>query len=92
MGALVPYPITPLGSFLGVLLALLPLPIRFKSWNSGICMLGIWIAVLNLHKFVDTIIWHDNVNNSAPVWCDIGTLCRLDSFMSIMLNTGNLPY
>lgn len=71
MNPLTPYPITPIGCFLGLVLALLPLPLYFQSFNTGICMLSFWTALSNLTNLVNTIIWHDNVTNSVALWCDI---------------------
>jgi len=33
----------------------------------------LWIAVDCLQTFMNTIVWHDNVNVVVPVWCDIVT-------------------
>lgn len=74
MYALTPYPITPVGCFFGIILALLPLLSRRQAWNTGVCMYAIWIALVNLITFVDTIIWHNNVHVVVPVWCDISAL------------------
>jgi len=71
MNPLTPYPLTPLGCFAGVLMSLAPLPLQLQTWNTGVFSLGLWLAVLNLCRFVNTVVWHDNVNNVAPIWCDI---------------------
>ncbi len=76
MYALTPYPITPIGSFIGIILALLPLISQIRKLSLAVWGYAIWIAVNNIQSFVNTIIWHDNVNIVAPVWCDIGeNLC-----------------
>ena len=77
MNPLTPYPITPLGSFIGFLLAIIPLPLQFRTWNTAICVYGLWLAVTNFQYFVNFVIWHDNVEIVAPVWCDIGEHPRL---------------
>jgi len=72
MSVLTPYPINPLGSFLGLVLCLLPLPPLLKKWNSGVWSYALWVAGLNLVSFVNYTIWYDNVKIVVPVWCDIG--------------------
>ena len=72
MYALTPYPITPIGNFIGVVLALLPLLSNFRKFSLAVWGYAIWIPIIDFIYFVDTIIWHNNVNIVAPVWCDIG--------------------
>ena len=74
MYPLTPYPLTPLGSFIGFFLFIAPLisHLNFHSRNTGIWMCALWIASMNMINFVDTIVWHNNVNIIIPVWCDIG--------------------
>ncbi|KLO05873.1 STE3-domain-containing protein [Schizopora paradoxa] len=73
MHALTPYPITPIGSFMGVVLALLPLTSHIRKLGLGVWGFALWTASANLILFVNTILWHNNVENTAPVWCDIST-------------------
>ncbi len=72
MNPLTPYPITPIGNFLGVVLALLPLISQIRKLSLAVWAYAIWIAVYCFQMFVNSIIWHDNDNVVAPVWCDIG--------------------
>ncbi len=69
-----PYPLTPIGSLIGFVLSVLPLVsrLRFQPWNTGIWMYAFWIGIMNFTNFVNTIIWHNNVDIVVPVWCDIG--------------------
>ncbi len=76
MSSLTPYPITPIGNFIGVVLALLPLISQIRKLSFAVWGYAIWIAVICFQNFVDTIIWHDNVNIVIPVWCDIGENLR----------------
>jgi len=71
MNPLTPYPITPIGSFIGFVMALLPLISQIRKLSIAVWGYAIWIAAMNLQTFVNTIIWHDNVNVVVPVWCDI---------------------
>ncbi|KLO14101.1 fungal pheromone STE3G-protein-coupled receptor [Schizopora paradoxa] len=70
-----PYPITPIGDFIGFVLSVLPLLShrRMQSWNIGIWMYAFWIGSMNFSNFVKTIIWHDNYEIVIPVWCDLVT-------------------
>ena len=69
--ALTPYPITPIGCFIGVVLALLPLTSHIRKLGLGVWGFALWTAGTNFILFVNTIVWHDNVQNTAPIWCDI---------------------
>lgn len=65
------YPIFPIFALVGFILALVPLPWHFQAWNAGTCLYMLWAAVSCLNQFINSIIWHDNALNPAPVWCDI---------------------
>lgn len=69
-----PYPITPIGDFIGFILSVLPLVShsRMQSWNVGIWVCAFWVGTMNLSNFVKMIVWHNNVDIVIPVWCDIG--------------------
>ncbi|KLO05673.1 fungal pheromone STE3G-protein-coupled receptor [Schizopora paradoxa] len=73
MYALTPYPITPIGNFIGVVLALLPLFCQIRKLSLAVWGYALWIASTNFIMFVNTIIWHDNIKIVASVWCDIVT-------------------
>ncbi len=79
MYALTPYPITPIGNFIGSVLALLPLISQIRKFSLAVWGYAIWIAVQNFIIFVNTIIWHNNVNIVVPIWCDIGKKCAVVS-------------
>ncbi|KLO14127.1 fungal pheromone STE3G-protein-coupled receptor [Schizopora paradoxa] len=80
-----PYPLTPIGSFIGFVLSVIPLAshLSFSSWNTGIWMYAIWIGTMNITYFVDTIVWHDNVDIVIPVWCDIVTKLQLGAAIGV---------
>lgn len=58
-------------AFAGFVLAMIPLPWHFEAWNTGTCLYMIWAGISCLNLFINSIIWNDNVINSAPIWCDI---------------------
>ncbi len=72
MNGLTPYPITPIGSFIGTVLALLPLFSQIRRLCLAVWGYAVWLAIINFQTFVNTVIWHDNVNMVVPIWCDIG--------------------
>jgi pheromone a factor receptor len=65
------YPLFPVFSFIGFVLCLIPLPWHLQAWNSGTCAFMIWTALSCLVGFVNSVVWSGNVNNPAPIWCDI---------------------
>ena len=65
------YPLFPVFAFLGFVLCCIPLSWHIQAWNSGTCAFMIWTAVACLTEFVNCIVWTGNINNPAPVWCDI---------------------
>ena len=67
------YPFVPVVNFLGAFLVLIPLPWQLQSWNTGICMTMIWTCIGCLIRGVNSVAWKDNVEDSAPLWCDICT-------------------
>ncbi|KAF9477440.1 fungal pheromone STE3G-protein-coupled receptor [Pholiota conissans] len=67
------YPIFSVFAFLSFILVLIPLPWHFQAWNSGTCLYMIWTGVGCLNLFINSIIWHNNAIDWAPVWCDIST-------------------
>ncbi|KAI0792019.1 GPCR fungal pheromone mating factor [Abortiporus biennis] len=58
-------------SFLAMVLVLIPLPLMWNARNVGAILYIFWSVVLNLLLFVNFNVWRGNVENSAPVWCDI---------------------
>lgn len=67
------FPLIPILNFIGVLLVLIPFSTSsLQKWNTGVCMLAIYVSVMCLFIAIDTIVWSNNFNVIAPVWCDIG--------------------
>ncbi|RDB18160.1 Pheromone B alpha 2 receptor [Hypsizygus marmoreus] len=67
------YPLFPVFSFLGFFLTLIPLPWHIQAWNSGTCAFMIWTGMTCLIEFTNSLVWRGNVNNVAPIWCDISS-------------------
>lgn len=69
------YPLLPIVNWIAFVLVLLPLTTSIRrAWNVGVISFSLWIASQCLFRGVNTIVWADNVNNIAPVWCDISKL------------------
>lgn len=67
------YPLIPIINFVGFFLTLIPFSTSaLQRWNTGICMLAIYISAMCLFLAIDTIVWANNFNIISPVWCDIG--------------------
>ncbi|KAF8963261.1 STE3-like pheromone receptor [Flammula alnicola] len=67
------FPLFPTFAFLGFVLSLIPLPWHIQAWNSGTCAFMIWTGTACLIGFVNSLVWAGNVDNPAPVWCDISS-------------------
>ncbi|KAI0033859.1 GPCR fungal pheromone mating factor [Vararia minispora EC-137] len=74
------YPLFPVFTFVNAFLILLVLCVR-RSLNLGASMLCIWIALLDVIYGVNSILWADNKDLKAFMWCDIVT--HLQVFFSI---------
>ena len=66
------YPLVPVVNIFFAFLLLLLLPWRLNSWSIALQIYTIWLTVLCLCRGVNSIIWKDNVDDIAPIWCDIG--------------------
>ena len=58
-------------AFLALGLLVLASPPHFRSANIGACLLVVWCFIGTLGFLVNAITWWDNVDDHAPVWCDI---------------------
>lgn len=77
------YPTFPVFAFLGLLVSIIPLPWHLQAWNAGTCYYMMWTALGCLNQLVNSIVWHGNVINWAPVWCDISIRIMLGSSVGI---------
>ncbi|KAF5342932.1 hypothetical protein D9758_014955 [Tetrapyrgos nigripes] len=77
------YPLFPIFSFLGFFLPLIPLPWHLQAWNSGTCYFIFWSSLSSLNQFVNSIVWHGNALNPAPIWCDISSRIMLGATVGV---------
>lgn len=52
-------------------LVIVPLPWHLQAWNVGACLLMLWLLLGCVNYAVNAIVWHSDVIDRAPVWCDI---------------------
>ncbi|KAF9522218.1 GPCR fungal pheromone mating factor [Crepidotus variabilis] len=77
------YPLLPVFLFLALVLCLIPLPWHIQAWNAGTCAFMVWVALWCLNGFVNALVWRGNLNNPAPVWCDISTKFEIGATIGI---------
>ncbi|TDL26936.1 STE3-domain-containing protein [Rickenella mellea] len=82
------YPAFPMLAFLAFVAAVLPFS-WLSNWknNTGILMYMFWLSLACLNLFVNSLIWHDNSIDKAPVWCDISSRIILATGVAIPAST-----
>ena len=68
------FPLVPILNFVCSILVLSPLYIRALRpglWNIPIVAFSLWISIECITTGVNSVIWSNNVEDIAPVWCDI---------------------
>jgi len=67
------YPALPAGAFIAAFLILIPAFQHPPTRQSEIprFSLIVWLFITNVIYGVNSLAWSDNVQNKAPVWCDI---------------------
>ena len=68
------FPLSPILNLLFAILVTLLLPWRFRALSTAVRMYILWIALSCICRAVNSTVWRNNVNDVAPVWCDICTL------------------
>lgn len=54
-----------------LVLLLLPLPIHLRARNTSTLFNMAWLFIGNLNLLINSATWWENVDNKAPVFCDI---------------------
>ncbi|EIW76325.1 STE3-domain-containing protein [Coniophora puteana RWD-64-598 SS2] len=57
--------------------------IHLPAWNTGSVLYIIWTSVMCLAVAVNALVWNDNTENWAPVWCDISSRLILGGSVAI---------
>lgn len=81
------YPSLAVGAFLAAALVLVPLPWHWRARNVGTLSIIAWLFVVNIIYGINAIVWDTNVNNPAPVWCDITTKLIIGANTALPLAT-----
>ena len=68
------YLLVPIINFVAAFLVLTTIPTIRRSPSLGILIYAIWITSLCVVRGTNTIIWADNVDVVAVVWCDFSEL------------------
>ncbi|QRV85395.1 STE3-type pheromone receptor [Ceratobasidium sp. AG-Ba] len=63
----------PIVSFICTILVLIPLPWHWKARNVNTLAIIAWLALVNLTRGINAIIWGGNIIIKYKVWCDITT-------------------
>src|SRR2546430_17602501 len=58
-------------TFLSVILSLIPLGFHIQLGNSSAILMTMWVALTNSILFVNSVLWANDLNDKAPVWCYI---------------------
>ena len=67
------YPLYPIATILASAMLLLVILTSFvrQSWNLGVAFLCFWLFLENLTLGINAIMWADNADVKAYVYCDI---------------------
>ena len=77
----------PVVAFLAAFLVIIPLPWHWRARNVGTLAIMVWLFIMNVVYGVNTIVWAGNVDDPAPIWCDIGMLLEV---MALLLSHQSL--
>ncbi|KAI0061292.1 pheromone receptor [Artomyces pyxidatus] len=73
---------------LGLVLSVIALYWHIEAFNVGICLFLVWTAVGCLILFINSVVWNGNMDNVAPIWCDIAV--RLLFSLNVALPAASL--
>ncbi|OAX34692.1 fungal pheromone STE3G-protein-coupled receptor [Rhizopogon vinicolor AM-OR11-026] len=77
----------PVVAFLAAALVLVPVPWHWRARNVGTLAIITWLFVVNTIYGINAILWAGNVNNPAPLWCDISTKLIIGANTALPLAT-----
>ena len=65
------YPLFPVLGIITSVLVLLPLPAQIRASNVVVAALIIWVFLYTMCWVINNIMWSDNYDVKAIVWCSI---------------------
>ena len=74
-----------------IICLLLPAAWHVRSKNSGTLLYLAWSLTGNLIYLVNAIVWAGNIDNPAPIWCDICGFSRYSLFSTRQTDFKQLP-
>lgn len=77
------YPLYPICAFFGFILVVVPMPWHLRQWNTSTVWFMTWTSLACLNQFVNSVIWHGNVINRTPWWCDVSSRIILGAAVGI---------
>ncbi|PBK87718.1 STE3-domain-containing protein [Armillaria gallica] len=81
------YPVLPLFAFLTAFLVVIPAPWHWRARNiATLAMMG-WLFIVNMIYGINSLVWAGNVDNPAPVWCDISAKLVVGASFAMPLAT-----
>jgi len=68
-------------------LVLIPLPWHWKARNVATLSIIIWLALINVVRGVNALVWSSSVVVKYPVWCDITTKLVIGANIALPAST-----
>src|SRR6202034_1426131 len=87
------YPeLAPLG-IIAAILVLIPLPRQIRARNVATIAMSLWFFEHCLIAGINAIVWAGNVNDSAPVWCEISeAFCDIFNRRALIQDIRSVSY
>ncbi|KAI0078441.1 STE3-domain-containing protein [Panus rudis PR-1116 ss-1] len=71
-------------SFIGFVVALIPLYWLLQAFNVGCILYSIWVAIVCLCQFINGVMFMHTAEDLSPAWCEISTRLQLMGGMGIV--------
>ncbi|KAJ7201248.1 Rcb2.42 [Mycena rebaudengoi] len=70
-------------AFISAFSLVLPLPWHWRAGNVATLSIMFWLFIANMIYAIDAVIWSDNIEIVATVWCDITTKLIIGSNIAL---------
>ncbi|KAF8596936.1 STE-3-like pheromone receptor [Ceratobasidium sp. AG-I] len=77
----------PIVSFICTILVLVPLPWHWKARNVATLSIIVWLALVNIVRGINAIVWSGSTVVKYPVWCDITTKIIIGANLALPAST-----